>query len=184
MPKKFAFIGTVTFNSYLTYETKCELIKEFPKFMSSYLLHNNRSNYQLHYTVEYHKVDNEDDPEAPHIHYILYTNTVMSRLRWTSLVKALQQFYGRSQLILATERKLNHYRQYILKDVEKNKDVPAPYEHHVITTLTKELNPLGAHIDRYCPICKEPQIECDYKCYSLEDDTNFNKDFNYEDQDL
>lgn len=135
----YNYIGTVTFHSHLEYSTKIKLIKRFKDFISDYLEHTDKTEHTLKYSIEYHKVSKgskDDDLESPHLHYILTTNKKLPKYRFTSIIKALQQYYGRSQLFLATTMKLTQWEGYILKDVEKNERILG-WEHYYVYELKK-----------------------------------------------
>lgn len=133
MPKKVTYIGTVTFDGSHLPEKKFSMIKGFPKFIAGHLLESKE--HELEYTIEYHKVGNIDDYEAPHIHYILYTTKPICKYRYRAILKALNEIYGRSQLMVATDMKLRQYASYIYKDVLKNEELhrrPHAFRHKVV----------------------------------------------------
>lgn len=116
----YHYIGTVTFDPSRDYKRKVKLIERFPLFVSDTLKHTGNTEYVLKYTIEYHKVGQEDDPEAPHIHFILSASNRLPKYRFTGMLNGLRQYYGRSQLFLATTMKLAEWSKYIMKDVERN----------------------------------------------------------------
>lgn len=140
MPKKsYIYIGTVTFNGNLTFEKKKKLINSFPDFLSEYLRHTETSEHRLVYTIEYHKVcpgSKEDDYEAPHVHFILYSNYQIPGYAYRAVLKALKDYYGRSQMSLATSAKYIQWKNYIDKDVQKNNEI-LQFEHKFEILLTK-----------------------------------------------
>lgn len=138
MPEKckyaaIAYNGTLTFKPYYTLEEKKRIIDKFPEMVTEYLRHNESSEYYLEYTIEYHKVGNEDDFEAPHLHFILYANKYLPRYRFQALLSMLNEI-GRSQLYLATNMKWEQYQEYIQKDSDRLLQMTGRY-HHIIKRL-------------------------------------------------
>lgn len=132
MPE-ISYGGTLTFNPNYSIERKRKLIDEFPKRLASHLNYNVRVkmedgqrqiiipdvNYYLAVAIEYHKVDGEDDLEAPHIHFILYSEKVLPMYRVRAISAMLKEVYGRSQFYRMTEMKTASYSRYILKDSDR-----------------------------------------------------------------
>lgn len=131
--QKFAYIGTLTFNSLFTLDMKKQHIAMFHKRMSKLLRHTSKSEYWLRYVIEYHKVGNVDDPEAPHLHFILYSDRYLSGCVASNILGYLRTI-GRSQFYLATTLKLANYALYIGKDVEKNDSLHG-YPHDITVRL-------------------------------------------------
>lgn len=123
MPARpFRYLGTITFNGNTTPDRKLQKIDVFPSFLSSYLDFK-RSTYTLDYSIEYHKVGNDDDFEAPHIHFILYADRQLPGYRYKAILNALCDKYGRSQFYIATKLKAVQYANYIQKDNVRLKDL-------------------------------------------------------------
>lgn len=124
--KMFTYIGTVTFHSYLLYDNKIKMINAFPTLLASHLRHTVTSCHTLTFTQEYHKVagpNSEDDPEAPHLHYILRTPFMIGKERWELINKYFRERYGRFQLMIATTAKELQWDKYMHKDVDKNNEL-------------------------------------------------------------
>lgn len=135
----YNYIGTVTFNSYHDTDKKWVLVKKFPELFSQHLRHSLDTEYILIHTIEYHKVGNEDDPEAPHIHFILESNRKIGKCYFNGITKMFQQIYGRTQFYLATKLKLRQWATYIVKDVQKN-DTMHNTKHYYETRLENNVN--------------------------------------------
>lgn len=127
MPEN-VYIGTITFNQHYTFERKQNKIKALAKQISQFIDTSKTNKHQLVYTIEYHKVAEQDDYEAPHIHFIYYTDRYLTKLRFRALQSYLKDSYGRTQFYLATNLKRIQWETYIMKDVEKN-NTALGYEH-------------------------------------------------------
>lgn len=126
MPKKGLiqnhYIGTLTFAPHLTLERKLKKIQQFPSMFKDFLCRNKFYDnvHELAYSIEYHKVGTEDDPEAPHVHFIYTTTSYLAKFRFNAITAFFREEYGRSQFFLATKLKMVQWKQYMIKDVEKN----------------------------------------------------------------
>lgn len=116
---KYYYGGTLTFHSYYRNEIKDKLIAQFDIDLSTSLLHTIKSKYVLEISKEYHKVDDIDDLESPHYHFILYSNKIISTSRIAGIQKLLREKYGRSQFMIFSKLKVNQYVNYIKKDNER-----------------------------------------------------------------
>lgn len=131
------YIGTITFKSEYDYKRKCKLIDTFYSRLAPYLDYKKSKEHFLEYSIEYHKVENQDDPEAPHIHFILYT-PYLPNYRYNAILSMFRDYYGRAQLINATTLKLRQWEKYLLKDVEQNEKL-YNFKHYFKYHLTKDL---------------------------------------------
>lgn len=154
MPKKnpevwYAYGGTVTFQPYFTFEKKVSIIKGF-KQMFENLLWGSTNDYYLSYTIEYHKVEQQDDLQAPHIHFILYCNKPINKMYFRFILDGLKKI-GRSQFYLMTNLKRIQYENYIKKDLDKNNllNTQQGYYHEVETWLTPRNTLWGEHEEEY-----------------------------------
>lgn len=153
---KFKYCGTITFNGSYDYEKKLKAIESISKRLSTYLLFSKNNRYVFEQVVEYHKVDNVDDYESPHVHFILHGNFKICRSRYDAICKMLSDYYGRSQFYLASYLKYSKYSGYIMKDVKKNNDgigipdlgLPEGYHHRLI-----DLNEVRMTSDYFCSEC-------------------------------
>jgi hypothetical protein len=118
MPE-YTYGGTLTFNSNMEMEDKFKIIEMFPQIISGQLYHTLNSEYYLRYTIEYHKVDHQPDPEAPHVHFIILSNRGLHNTRVRSIRLTLDEI-GRSQFYRMTRLKYQSYLNYIQKEVEWN----------------------------------------------------------------
>lgn len=123
-----AYGGTITFHSNLSLEQKDRLMQLLTIKLSQHLRHSVNSRYEIVLVKEYHKVDGQDDHEAPHYHFILYTHFKLAYHRAKAIENMLKDNYGRSQFYLMTKLKRQSYERYINKDIEKNKEILG-YEH-------------------------------------------------------
>lgn len=112
--------GTITFDSNMSLERKWHRINNIHNMLSEYLSFKGDKEYYLKYTVEYHKVEGRNDPEAPHVHFILYSSSVLPNYRLRSINEMLKKTCGRSQFYRMTSMKLASYEKYIQKDVESS----------------------------------------------------------------
>jgi len=122
MPKPdtwYSYGGTITFNSHWDMKQKTTFIVNIKQFFEE-MFYGQDFQIILKYSVEYHKVGNEDDLEAPHIHYILEINKKIGKRLFNRILNCLKDI-GRSQFYLMTTLKTQQYSKYILKDYEKNK---------------------------------------------------------------
>lgn len=117
----FTYIGTVTFDPEYTLERKWKLIGELPTRLS----HHMGTDIWITYCIEYHRVESELDPEAPHVHFSVKVHQKMGMIRVKAILKFLQERYGRSQFFLATQLKAKQWYKYMNKEVnESSKLVP------------------------------------------------------------
>lgn len=114
--------GTVTFNSNYSLEKKNKLIMDFQDMLSQHLSHKAGRTYNIKVSKEYHKVEGENDPEAPHLHFILIADRLLANYRVRAISEFLKDKCGRSQFYRMTTMKYNSYSKYILKDVESNNE--------------------------------------------------------------
>lgn len=137
MPE-FYYGGTITFDTNFNIGKKEKLISEFHKQLSRHLdFRKDTNEYQLIVTREYHKVDNQDDYEAPHLHFILISTRQLPKYRVTAVNEFFRHFYGRSQFYRMTTMKYHSYRKYIQKDCERlQKELSKP--HYFETMLYHE----------------------------------------------
>lgn len=118
--KKMAtYIGTVTFDPNYCLGKKNKLIEELPMRLSKHLRHNKSSEFFMKWCKEYHKVEGEDDFEAPHIHFVLEAKRVLSKCYVNAIYEMLKFYYGRSSFSRATTMRANAYERYIKKDCDR-----------------------------------------------------------------
>lgn len=117
MPE-FAYGGTITFDPNTLLEDKEKLIQQLPNRLSQHLSHKT-NRYYLCVSREYHKVDGEDDLEAPHLHFIVYSDGKIPKYRVSAINEMLKIVYGRSNFYMMTTLKTKSYSKYILKDCER-----------------------------------------------------------------
>lgn len=120
-PKKnmATYIGTVTFDSNYSLEQKDKLIEELPMRLSKHLRHHNSSEYYMKWCREYHKVEGQDDFEAPHIHFMIESRRVINKCYVNSIREMLKCYYGRSDFSRATTMRANAYERYMQKDCDR-----------------------------------------------------------------
>lgn len=148
MPE-IAYGGTVTFNPNFSLENKNRLIKEFDNVIAQHLSYKGDYYYRIAVAREYHKVKLQEegiqpDYEAPHLHFILYTQKPIAKYRVSAINEVLRLRYGRSQFYRMTSLKTIQYEQYIYKEVEKNDEVIHSIKHYYEKNL------------------EEPETEIDY----------------------
>lgn len=119
MPENFVYVGTVTFHSNKGLEEKQQLIDKFPSFLGQNLPFYKQSEYYLKFSIEYHKVEGMDDPEAPHIHFMLYSKLGLKNMWYNNVQHSLKDVYGRSQFFRATQLKAKSWEVYMNKDWER-----------------------------------------------------------------
>jgi len=128
MPE-FTYIGTVTFDPEYSLDTKWKRIAELPE----HLCHHFGTDIWITYSIEYHKVEGELDPEAPHVHFSIKTHKKCGTIRARAINEYLKERHGRSQFYLATQLKAKQWQKYIQKEIkDSNKLVPDKihyYEH-------------------------------------------------------
>lgn len=135
MQKKTYYYGsTVTFHSHYDYMQKRRLIENLPKYLIEFI-RPTTSGYTLRISIEYHKVENKDDYEAPHVHFILETPKRLPKYIFTPLLKYLSERCGRTQLFLMTDMKRESYEKYIQKDKVRLKE-ELGWEHYYELVLT------------------------------------------------
>jgi len=86
-------------------------------------------------TITY--VDNQDDLEAPHLHFILYSTHGICKERYMGIQKMLRDRCGRSQFYKMTTMKTNDYYRYIQKDSQRLYDTLG-ISHYFEMNLEKE----------------------------------------------
>lgn len=118
MPE-IGYIGTITFDPNLDTDKKNEKIEKFPKLLSQYLNWKGDRRYYLAVAKEYHKVDGQDDFDAPHLHFILYCESKLPAYRVRAIQSLLRDTCGRSTFHRATPLKTASYAQYIQKDFDR-----------------------------------------------------------------
>lgn len=111
--------GTITFKPDYSLEQKERYINDFTKLLKPFLLYGGGTEYYIKISKEYHKVDGQDDFEAPHLHFVLYTTKALSPLRVRSITRFFNDVYGRSQFYRMTTLKTMSYCRYIQKDSER-----------------------------------------------------------------
>lgn len=129
--------GTITFAGHWTdteRKLKC-ITKIFPTIFPQYIPDYYKA--KLKFTIEYHKVEQEDDPDAPHAHFILSTLKPINQGALQNILYHLQRTIGRSQLYYLTPKKYTSYSQYILKDVKTNEH-KYKFPHYYEQLLFKE----------------------------------------------
>jgi len=144
--RQYNYIGTITFNSYHDIARKWRLVDDFANVFNKHLKHTLNSEYILTHSIEYHKVAGQDDPDAPHIHFILNANVKISKMYFTGIIKMFNEIYGRTQLYLATPMKLRQWTDYITKDVAFN-DTNYNRSHYYETRLEPLNDTTDADID-------------------------------------
>lgn len=97
--------GTITFHSHYSLEQKTYYIDNFIRIIQTHLLFNENSEYFIEISKEYHKVENQDDLEAPHLHFIITSYNPIAPIRIRAICKMLQELYGRSQFYRMTAMK-------------------------------------------------------------------------------
>lgn len=152
MPKNlgvwYSYGGTITFNSHWDMKEKTRFIKCIKDFFEK-VFYGKDVSIVLKYAVEYHKVGQEDDLEAPHIHFILEVNKKLGKRMYDRILKCLKDV-GRSQFYLMTTLKTKQYTKYIQKDYEKNSqlDERQGYKHYLgmrIEPMEQFYNELNAY---------------------------------------
>jgi len=132
----FKYGGTITFEGHFQLNKKIKIINNLLRTFSKNVPWKGNRFYNLTYSIEYHKVklDGEDipDPEAPHVHFILYTNKYIPGIYVRNVLSVLRD-YGRSQFYLLTNLKHLQYSRYIQKDVELNNQSDRPFTQHYIS---------------------------------------------------
>lgn len=142
--------GTLTFDSNLNIDQKLKIINDFPFLLSKNLRHFTTSEYYLKYSIEYHKVGIESDPEAPHIHFILTTSKQLPGI-WFRNVQSFLKEIGRSQFYLMTMMKNKQYTTYIQKDVEENNRMNYNGLYHYIELYLEPVQEVLDVEDYLCP---------------------------------
>lgn len=140
MPE-IAYGGTITFDSNMSIDKKEQKIYEFPVALSNLLGYSKTGDtrYYLAVAREYHKVDGEPDPDAPHLHFILYSQHVLPMYRVRAINNLFRESYGRSQFYRMTPMKTVSYAKYIQKEVNAN-DVLFNKPHYYEMNLEQPFN--------------------------------------------
>jgi len=146
-PKNYRYIGTITFNGNYELASKMKIISNLETIFQRQLDYsgNEIRHFDFEYTIEYHKVENQDDYEAPHIHFSLLCQKKLSKIKYENLLYRLKQI-GRSQLYLATSTKYVNWKSYMLKDVKTN-ETKFNTPHHFKTTFTNTPQEIYSDLD-------------------------------------
>lgn len=121
MPK-FAkcYIGTITFSGDLTFKQKTNRIENL--YMHFQQMFSGRY-FIIEYMIEYHKIhkgSEEDDLEAPHIHFIAWFEQSFPKKDYQQVLNYMQKNFGRSQFFVGTGAKSQWWhKSYMRKDIEK-----------------------------------------------------------------
>lgn len=117
---KHCMAGTLTFNSYYTLRQKTNRLKTIvPDFQQNVCFFRN---FNMEWMIEYHKVDGEDDLEAPHVHFMVWIERPYQEREYRAVLAYLSKRYGRSQFFSCTGKKSKSYYKYMQKDREKYPD--------------------------------------------------------------
>jgi len=145
----FTYGGTITFSSDKDVHDKVRIIDKIPKLFSKLLPHNlqqpSKTQYYLTYSIEYHKVAGENDPEAPHVHFILYSHKKLPRYIMMKVEHNFKNMIGRFQFYILTTLKYHQYYDYIRKDIEDNNRIFQKehfYEQYLTVELKQNYDPI------------------------------------------
>lgn len=143
----YQYGGTITFAPHRDFNNKSAIINIFHNITFDTIQRNipnetwGSIQLALQFTIEYHKVENKDDYEAPHIHFILSTPRKLSKDIFNILLDRYKTI-GRSQLYLLTSSRFNTYSQYIYKDTAQLEQLlHKPHHFQFNYTLTYDTSP-------------------------------------------
>lgn len=123
---------TITFKGSYTADQKFKMIEAIPMIMNKWVNYRKNNSVIIDYAIEYHKrskTDRSPNPTAPHVHGVMYCNT-LCRTSAEEILKFFSTKYGRTQFFLQEDEvSQKKWIEYCRKDIVHNNTAYAPYEH-------------------------------------------------------
>jgi hypothetical protein len=99
-------------------------------------------------------VEQEDDPDAPHLHFMLECKKQIACYRVRAINDYFKDHFGRCQFFLMTPLKARSWAKYINKDVEAN-DIIFGFPHFQLHNITERI----IDLDNRLLVDKNPRVQ-------------------------